>query len=120
MFKKILGSLALLAGLVLCSAPANAGALDGPQGGFSHVNAGDSKTYVFVFRGDELALISVSGDGDTDLDCYLYDQNGREVDRDDDNTDQCRLSVRPRWTGVFRLIIRNRGSVYNDFEIVTN
>lgn len=120
MLKKVIGSLALLAGLVLCVGSANAGVVPGPQHAYGTVAAGSSNSYVLNLRGGTQARIAVSGDGDTDLDCYLYDQNGSEVDRDDDSTDECRLVNTPLWTGPFQLVIKNRGSVYNEFELRTN
>jgi hypothetical protein len=59
--------------------------------------------------------IEVRGDGSSDLDAYLYDQNGNLVAFDDDSTDLCLLDITPRWTGTFTLVIRNRGSRANFF-----
>jgi hypothetical protein len=57
----------------------------------------------------------VTGDGDTDLDCRLY-QNGQLVDLDTDDTDVCLLYTRGR-SGTFRLTVRNYGDVYNDYVV---
>jgi hypothetical protein len=59
--------------------------------------------------------IVVRGDGSSDLDAYLYDENGNLVAFDDDSTDLCLLNIVPRWTGSFTLVIRNRGSRANFF-----
>ncbi len=72
------------------------------------------------FVGGEAAEVRVRGDGDTDLDCYVYDQNGNLVDSDTDTTDYCILRWAPQWTGPFALRIRNLGSVWNAYVGVTN
>ena len=59
------------------------------------------------FRGSEPARVIVDGDGDTDLDCYIYDENGNLIDSDTDTTDYCILGWTPAWTGGFRLRIRD-------------
>jgi hypothetical protein len=72
------------------------------------------------FRANEIADVRVRGDGDTDLDCYIYDQNGNQVESDVDSTDYCILRWYPRWQGPFTLYIRNLGSVYNRYLLSTN
>lgn len=71
-------------------------------------------------RGGQYARIDVRGDGDTDLDCWLYDENGNLVASDTDYTDWCILEVRPRWTGPFRIRVSNLGSVWNGAVISWN
>ena len=61
--------------------------------------------------------IVVEGDGDTDLDLYVYDEYGNELDRDDDYTDYCICSITPRWTGKIKIKIRNYGDVYNHYNL---
>lgn len=68
----------------------------------------------------ELAEILVSGDGDTDLDLYVYDENGNYITSDADYTDDCYVRFYPAWTGQFRLKIVNRGGIYNNYVILTN
>ncbi|PQJ26936.1 hypothetical protein BSZ35_18605 [Salinibacter sp. 10B] len=72
------------------------------------------------FRGGELAEVRVRGDGDTDLDCYVYDHNGNLIDSDTDYTDYCILRWTPRYTGSFRLYVRNLGSIWNGYYGATN
>lgn len=73
-----------------------------------------------VFVGGEPARIGVRGDGDTDLDCWVYDENDRLIDSDTRYVDECILSWQPRWTGPFKLRIQNLGGVYNNYVLVTN
>lgn len=96
------------------------GAVGGPKYNYSSVNAGGSDMYTMDFRGGELAVVTVIGDGDTDLDLYVYDNNGNLITRDQDYTDDCVVTFVPRWTGTFYIKIVNRGSVYNNYVIRTN
>lgn len=72
-----------------------------------------------VFRGGQYAAIYVEGDGDTDLDCAVYDENGNLIASDTDYTDSCLLEWQPRWTGPFTLAISNLGPVYNNYCVET-
>ena len=63
------------------------------------------------------ARVIVNGDGDTDLDLYIYDASGRLLASDDDFTDYCIGTFIPRFTGDVTIRIVNRGSVYNDYDI---
>ena len=92
----------------------------GPKYASSSVLAGATDTYNVTFKGGELAMVIVIGDGDTDLDLYVYDNNGNLVASDTDYSDNCVCSWTPRWTGNFRIKIKNRGSVYNEYVLRTN
>ena len=65
--------------------------------------------YDFVLNRDEVTLITVAGSGLGDIDCFIYDEFGNEVDRDADETDTCSLRVLPRWTGRFTVRVENNG-----------
>jgi hypothetical protein len=61
--------------------------------------------------------VEVDGDGDTDLDCFVYDRFGRLLGYDDDLTDFCIVSFRQGTSGNVRLEIKNLGGVYNEYEL---
>lgn len=61
--------------------------------------------------------LTVRGDGDTDLDLYIFDQFGNLVAKDDDDTDQCVVSWTARNTARFTILIVNRGAVFNRFTM---
>lgn len=96
------------------------GAVGGPKRIVDRVLGGYTDTWTIRFRGGEPAYVVVSGDGDTDLDLYVYDQNGNLIDSDTDSTDDCVAAFNPRWTGVFYIKIKNLGRVYNRYVLVTN
>ncbi len=86
----------------------------------TRVLAHDTDIFRITFRGGERAEVTVVGDGDTDLDLHVYDENGNLVDRDIDGTDVAYCSWIPRWTGTFRVEVKNWGRVYNRYRLTTN
>lgn len=97
------------------------GRVGGPGSLVTRVSARDTdRVSLGNFRGGEYGRIEVRGDGDTDLDCFVYDEHNNLIDSDTDYTDICFLSFTPQWTGTFRLEVRNLGSVWNEYTIVTN
>ncbi len=82
------------------------------------VNAGCTDVYTVRCRGGESTTVIVSGDGDTDLDLYVYDENGNLITYDNDGSDDCVVSFNPRWTGPFRIKIKNLGRVYNRYNML--
>ncbi len=81
------------------------------------VSALSSVWYTVTLRAGEESWIAVRGDGDTDLDLYVYDENWNLVASDTDVTDSMLARITPRWTGRFHLEIRNLGRVYNQFQL---
>jgi hypothetical protein len=68
-----------------------------------------------IYVGESTNYVTVRGDGDTDLDCWIYDSYGRLVDSDTDDTDYCVL--RTPGIGTHRVVITNNGGVYNDYVV---
>jgi hypothetical protein len=79
---------------------------------------GDTDELAFFLRSLERASIRVDGDGDGDIDCYLQNESGAVVASDTDSTDTCVLSVIPRWTGLFTLLIQNNGDRADAYRVV--
>jgi hypothetical protein len=85
------------------------------------VLANSSDTYKIRFKGGELAVIGVVGDGDTDLDVFVYDSEGNLVVSDVDASDDGGpIQWRPKWTETFYIVIKNKGNVSNNYTLVTN
>lgn len=95
------------------------GAIGGPGFKRTVVASNGTHTYRVNFRGGEVARVLVSGDGDSDLDLYIYDENNNLICKDDDATDDMICQWTPRWTGSFQIRVRNRG-VANDYKIYHN
>jgi len=96
------------------------GAVGGPCKDYAAVNAYSSYTWTCSFVASSLAEVAVLGDGDTDLDLYIYDSNGNLIASDTDYSDECYVSWVPKWTGKFYIKVVNRGGVYNRYVILTN
>jgi hypothetical protein len=61
-----------------------------------------------------LAEVAVIGDGDTDLDLYVYDPAGRLVAKDDDPTDRCYVRFFPRTSGTYTIKVVNRSDTLSN------
>lgn len=99
------------------------GTLGSTRGAITHrdsVNARSYDDYKISFYGGEVARVAVVGDGDTDVDLYVYDENGHLIAKDDDRTAECVVSFVPRWTGPFRVRVVNNGYVYSNYLLLTN
>ena len=96
------------------------GAVNGPSRHYDSVNGNSTDTYQVNFIANYLAEVAVSGDGDTDLDLYVYDSNGNLIASDTDYSDDCYVCWVPAWTGRFVIKVVNRGPVYNRYVIMTN
>jgi hypothetical protein len=99
---------------------ATRGRVGGPGEKYSYVYGYSNDYYDVRFIAGELAEIAVRGDGDTDLDLYVFDSNGNMVAKDDDYTDRCFVSWVPLWTGRFTVKIVNRGPIVNNYWLLTN
>lgn len=96
------------------------GASGGPKYNKTYVKANGTDVYRITFRAGETAVVTAIGDGDTDLDLYVYDENGNLIEKDADYTDDCVVTFTPKWTGVFVIKVVNRGNVYNNYILRTN
>jgi hypothetical protein len=96
------------------------GAVGGPKYGQFSVKARSTDQFTIAFTAGRLAEIALSGDGDTDLDLYVYDANNNPIASSEDYSDDCYVSWVPRWTGNFIIKVVNRGNVFNRYVLVTN
>jgi hypothetical protein len=96
------------------------GLAGGPGVTTTRVYAYGVDTYTLTFIGGRTAAIRVSGDGDTDLDLFIYDENGNLITSDTNYGDQCGVAWTPRWTGPFIVRVKNLGGVYNRYTLITN
>lgn len=112
----LLGVVILAAGVM----PSLADAVGGPQANTFRLEARSYRTFTVSFVGGRKAEVALLGDGDTDLDLQVYDENGNLVASDEDDTDRCYVSWTPKWTGPFTIKVVNHGWVHNIFRIATN
>ena len=117
--KQYAGARADLVALANDAALATRGAVPGPGRKTTVVGRGMTDVYRVTFRGGEPARVLVSGDGDSDLDLYVHDENGNLICKDDDGTDDMVCGWNPRWTGAFSIRVKNLGMA-NQYTIVHN
>ncbi len=117
--KKIIVAVAFCT-ILAFGAIAQAGHVRGPQVGSARCEAYGSVIYYETFRSGEMAEVAIHGDGDTDLDVFVYDMNGRLIVQGVGLTDREQV----RWfvpaTGTYRIVVRNLGNVWNRFGLATN
>jgi len=73
-----------------------------------------------TFRGGRYAEIRFIGDGDSDLDFYVYDSSGRRIAYNTSYGDNVKFYWVPRYTERYTFKVKNLGSRSNHFVIITN
>ena len=84
------------------------------------VNAYSSEEFVLSFGSDRAARVCISGDGDTDLDLYVFNEDGDLVGSSMDDKDEECVSWTPCGAGTFRIEVRNLGDVWNLCKLWAN
>lgn len=79
-------------------------------------------TKVFTYRADpgELFRVEVRGDGDTDLDLFIHDDDGHLVCSRTAASDREICIIRARFGGVYRIKVENLGRVYNEATLTVD
>ena len=116
MFK---GIKTLVAVLVLASSTLAtfAGPTRGPLIQTARVPALQSHFYNESFVGGVPTAIAIHGDGDTDLDIFVYNSAGQVVARAIGLSDREVVTFTPPVTGSYRVEVRNLGIVWNQYSI---
>jgi hypothetical protein len=112
--------LALISDVEKIQGTATRGALGGPQVGTGIIYARSNMDYYVNFYAGRFAEVAVAGDGSTDLDLSVYDQNGNLIVSDTSYSGNAYVSWVPAWTGTFRIRVVNNGYVSNTFGIASN
>ena len=84
------------------------------------VQTGATDAYTVVYNGGQLAEAGIAGDGASDLDLLVYDENDHLVCRSASSSDREYCQWWPRWTGPFRIEIQNLGATPNFYRVATN
>jgi hypothetical protein len=93
---------------------------DGPARFATRIGDGVSDLYTMNFRANEPVMVAITGEGVSDLDLSVEDEAGNRVCASTGAGDDeiCRWT--PRWTGNFRVRVRNLGAVYNEYRLWSN
>jgi hypothetical protein len=96
------------------------GRVEGPFRGTTVVKAGQTDVINVTLQGGDAALIAISGDGDSDLDLFVLDENGNQVCRSTSTGDDEYCRFTPKWTGKFTVRIKNHGRIDNRYQLMFN
>jgi hypothetical protein len=107
-----------LTGLFAASAQARPVGL--PVSHADRVPAYGVMSYHLDCYGGEYTELALIGDGDTDLDLFVYDENGNLIASGETYSDVEVVGFTPLWTGTFIIEVHNFGGVYNDFGLGSN
>ena len=102
-------------------ASATKGRSAGP--GYNVVTLGGGTTDAYngvSFDGGKYAEVYAEGSGRTNLDLYIYDENGNLICSDTDSSDVAYCGWTPKWTGGFNIKVINRGGSSNRYALITN
>ncbi len=72
--------------------------------------------YYTASAGEELA-IELAGDGDTDLDLYVYDSRGRLIDSASGSSDYEISNIDVFKNTTLKIKVVNRGSIHNNYSL---
>lgn len=84
------------------------------------ISAHECMIFDQTFNADRMAEVCLVGDGDTDLDLYVYDEDDNLLASDVGPTDRCYVRFQPAKTALYRIKIVNLGGVYNNCCLATN
>ena len=96
------------------------GRIGGPSRTLSHLPGGQMDGFRIPFYGGILAEIAVIGDGDTNLDAVIEDENGNVICIDQSWSDKLYCSFTPIWDGPFHVSVANMGGYRNSYYLITN
>ncbi len=79
--------------------------------------ANNTQNFTWNLTQGQKVGVWVFGDGDTNLDLYVYDPYGRLLGQDRDDLFGAWVDFTASYTGAYTIQVVNRGSVYNDYDI---
>jgi hypothetical protein len=119
--KELAGEDETLVGLVEdAEAEGSRGRIGGASSTLSRLPAGMTDVWEIPFYGESYAEIGVLGDGDSNLDVLITDENGNTVCYDVSWSDKVYCDFTPAWNGYFYVTVQNTGSVRNSYYLMTN
>jgi len=93
---------------------------DGPARVAHRIGDGVTDVYTITFRANEPVIVGITGDGITDLDLTIDDDNGIRIctSAGAGDDEMCRWT--PRRNGSFRIRVRNLGNTFNEYRLWFN
>lgn len=114
------GDDALLALIEDAEAEGSRGRIGGAVRELSRLPGGYSDVYQIPYYGGVMAEIAIVGDGDSNLDVLVTDENGNTICYDVSYSDKVYCSWVPIWNGNFNVLVENNGRTRNSYYLMTN
>lgn len=90
----------------------------------SSLPPGQSDVWELSFFGDSPAEVAILGDGDSNLDLLVTDENGNTICNDVSTSDNVYCEFTPSWNGFFYVTVLNPtpqpGAAKNSYYLMTN
>ena len=100
---------------------ATRGTVSGPYYDVDCVSGnGGTCTYTITYYGNEYAEAGVYSLDGCDYDIFVYDANGNFITQDVSYSSNAYCSWVPRWTGTFRIVVKNRSGYAGRYSFTTN
>jgi hypothetical protein len=97
------------------------GVIDGPLYSIIKIKSGGNDTYKSLpFEGGKYAEIYIEGNGNSDLNLFVYDDQNRLVCSDTDASDIAYCGWRPVSSAPFSVTVKNKGGSSNQYSLITN
>jgi hypothetical protein len=109
--------------VILCmsmSGIAHSGAVGGSKSGTSTIGAQERDVYTITYERNKSAIFQLTGDGSTDLDCFVYDSDKNLIEIDVDPGDVCLIAWLPKQTRKYTIAVLNKGNLENSYRFQTN
>jgi transcriptional regulator with XRE-family HTH domain len=121
MAKELAGDDDTLLGLIEdAEAEGARGRIGGAVRHLSRLPGGMTDVWEVPFYGNSYAELAVIGDGDSNLDVLVTDENGNTVCFDVSWSDKVSCDFVPAWNGYFYITVQNTGSKRNSYYLLTN
>jgi hypothetical protein len=114
------GDEALLGVIDDAMAEGTRGRIGGAVQWLSRLPAGQTDVWEIPFYGNSYAEIAVVGDGDSNLDIVVTDENGNVFCYDVSWSDSLYCDFTPAWNGYFYVTVQNIGRMRNSYYLLTN
>jgi hypothetical protein len=96
------------------------GRIGGSVSWLSRLPSGQIDVWEVPFYGNSYAEVAIAGDGDTNLDMVITDENGNVICYDVSPSDQVYCDFVPAWDGYFYITVENTGRSRNSYYLLTN
>lgn len=96
------------------------GRIGGASRTLSRLPAGQTDRWKVPFYGRSYAEVAVIGDGDSNLDVLITDENGNTICYDVSWSDKLYCDFVPAWNGNFFITVQNVGRKRNSYYLLTN